>query len=314
MREYREFVGTGQWDIMVNHCLQAWPTDALLEDIPSFPWASLLVTHGLGTDNTVFADYYRKLSQFVPHYAAWVSVSSLSEDRAFAKQHWLPDPLVIQNGVDLQEWNNPPLGVRQRWNIDGRPWLVNVSNHSHQKRHEWCFDLAERLRGTDAKFTIVGDSRRTDKWRLGGLGLKGGCFYECRMRSLASASVELRIGIPRREVVSAIQEADLLVSTSRWEANSVVLLESMAAGIPWVSPDVGSARENAGGIVVDTVDQMADAVTKLLGDPERRRSLGREGRLRAKERHDWESIVGRYEDLYRRVTSKEDKRIYVANS
>jgi L-malate glycosyltransferase len=315
VEKYREFVRTGKWDIMANHCLQTWPTDALLEDIASFRWASLLVTHGLSTENPLFTDYYRKLPRFLPMYAAWASVSALSEESTFARQHGLQSPTVIRNGIDLPEWKAPSLGLREKWNVNGHPWLVNVSNHSHQKRHEWFFKLSERLRGSGTRFTIVGNSHLTDKSQLGRLGIRGGCFYECLIRSLASRSVELRTGAARQEVVSAIQEADVVVSTSRWEANSVVLLESMAAGTPWVSTDVGSARENAGGIVVSSVGEMADALTMLLADSDRRKSLGREGRMRAREKHDWELVTDQYEDLYETaIRRRSEVRDFVTDS
>lgn len=298
VREYQEFVRAGGWDLMVNHCLQTWPTDALLEWVGSFPWASLLVTHGLSTENQLFREYYRKMPLFISRYSAWVSVSALNEESAYANQHGLNAPTVIRNGVDLQEWNDPLLNLRDTWNLQGHPWLISVSNHGHEKQHDWSFQLAERLKGTNAKLTIVGNSHMADKWQLGRLGIRGGCYYECRMRAFTSRSVQLKTAIARREVVSAIKEADLLVSTSRREANSVVLLESMAAGTPWVSTDVGSARENAGGIVVSSVDKMAEVVLELLRDPDRRKCLGREGRTRVGERHDWNRIVDSYEQLY----------------
>lgn len=298
VREYQEFVRAGRWDLMVNHCLQTWPTDALLECVGSFPWASLLVTHGLSTENQIFREYYRKMPLFIARYSAWVSVSALNEESAYANQHGLNAPTVIRNGVDLQEWNDPLLNLRETWNLRGHPWLISVSNHSHEKRHDWSFQLVERLKGTNAKLTIVGNSHNAEKWQLGRVGIRGGCFYECRMRALASRSVQLKTAIARREVVSAIKEADLLISTSRREANSVVLLESMAAGTPWVSTDVGSARENAGGVVVSSVDKMAEVVLELLRDPDRGRRLGQEGRTRVEERHDWNRIVDSYEQLY----------------
>lgn len=296
--KYREFVQSGHWDIMVNHCLQTWSTDALLHGVGAFPWHSLLVTHGLSTENPLFAGYYRTVRLVIPRYAAWASVSALSEEGAFTKQHGLPVPIVIRNGVDLKEWKAAPLRIREKWKVADRFWLINVSNHSHQKRHRLFFRLAELLQGAGIKFTIVGNSQAMERCRLGRIGIKGGCFYECRMRSVASRSVELRTVTPRWEVVSAIQEADLVVSTSRWEANSVVLLESMAAGTPWVSTDVGSARENAGGFVATSVEEMADVVIRLLRDPTQRQRLGGEGRVRAAERHDWERITDQYQQLY----------------
>lgn len=307
IREYQKFVASGKWDLVVHHCLQAWPTDALLEMIPIYTWPALLVTHGLGTKNPVFDEYYSLIRALMPHFAAWVTISALNEEFAFAKRYGLQPPKVIRNGVDLKEWSKPILGVRKKWNRSDRPWLVNVSNHSRQKGHERLYQLMSRLRDAGASLTIIGDSRRTDKWPLGKLGISGGCFYQCCARTMVSKSIDLRVRIPREEVVSAIKEADLVVSTSYWEANSVVLLESMAAGTPWVSTDVGSARDNAGGVTADSSDEMAKSVIDLLQNPARRRTLGNEGMIRTAERHDWKNIAGQYLQLYESVIDQQHR-------
>ena len=114
-------------------------------------------------------------------------------------------------------------------------------------------------------------------------------------------SIDLRVNRPREEVVSAIKEADLMVSTSRKEANSLVLLESMAAGVPWVSFDVGSARINAGGVVVGDLNDMAEVVGELLRDAKRRKTLGEAGRAQIVGNHDWDKIVDEYEQTYERA-------------
>jgi glycosyltransferase involved in cell wall biosynthesis len=300
VQKYREFVAWGHWDIMVNHCLQIWSTDAILGELSSYPWASILVTHGLGLSNPRFEGYYKAIGQKLHAYNRWVRISSLTEEASFAQRFDLRIPDTITNGVDLEEWSRPPVGVRRVWGVGEAPWIVNVSNHCgrHHKNHAMFFELARGVQGLGARFTLVGNSHRMARWNLGSLGIRGGCFYECKARAMLSGSVELKCSAPREEVISAIKEADLLVSTSNWEANSLVLLESMAAGTPWVSTDVGSARANGGGIVVNNLDEMTAAVTHLLRDPDRRGSLGREGRRRAMERHDWVRIADQYLELY----------------
>lgn len=297
--EFQKFVQSIPWDIVVNHCLQSWPTDVLLNNIPDLPWPAILVTHGLNSANPAFRGYYRDRARLIPYYSAWVTVAALNEEFGFAEQHGLADPVVIRNGIDLGEWSTPLLGVRKRWRHEQHPWLLNVLNHSRQKGHERLFELASLIKGTGAMLTILGNPRESGKPYLRFLGIHGGCMYACRMRACLSRSIALRVHVPRAEVVSAIREADVVVSTSRWEANSLVLLESMAAGTPWVSLDVGSARENAGGIVAGSVREMGEAVAGLLRNPELRARLGQEGRLRAEQRHDWRSIVRQYEHLYR---------------
>ena len=299
---YRDFVRSGNWDIIVNHCVQVWTTDALLEEIGSYPWPRILVTHGLSVDNPVFTAYYAEFRQRLCAYTKWIRISDLSEEKLYAQRVNLPMPPVITNGVDMEEWTRPPLDLRRKWQIGRKPWVVNVSNHNPLKNHRAFFQLADLLGQHGARFTIVGGTYAANRWALGRVGISGGCAYECELRSkLSMGTVGLRTNLPRQEVVSAIREADVIVSTSKREANSLVLLESMAAGTPWVSFDVGSARENAGGVVVGHLGEMAEEVMELLRNLGRRETLGRAGRARAVEKHDWDGLVDRYEQVYESV-------------
>jgi glycosyltransferase involved in cell wall biosynthesis len=306
VEKYRRFVQSGPWDIVVHHAATEWHMDVILGDIGAYPWPSGVVTHGLAAiDIPAYRSYFEKLPEFLRRYALWICTSTLGEEIPFAKQHGLERPHVITNGVDPREWSSQPVGVRQRWGIGDAPWIVNVSNHygDHHKNHTMFFDVARRLKDTGVCATVIGNSHRAAGWNLGALGIQGGCFYACLARTLLSESVDLRRHVSREQVVSAIQEADLLVSTSRWEANSLVLIESMAAGTAWVSTDVGSARELTGGVVVGSSEEMAEAIRILLRDRDRRRSLGDAGRSRVKERHSWDAITSQYESLYQEVTS-----------
>jgi len=306
VEEYRRFVRSGNWDLIVNHCLKVWPTDAVLPEIGSYSWPSVLVTHGILVRNDVWPPYYLDIPRYLATYSKWVCVSDASGELSLAKKLNLPEPQVITNGLDMAEWLRPPLRLREFWNVGDTPWVVNVSNHygNHHKNHPALFELAGRLKIQGVRVTQIGNSHRAAKWNLGSFGIRGGCFYECRARAILSRSLELRTNVPREHVVSAIQEADMLVSTSRWEANSLVLLESMAAGTPWVSFDAGMARRNAGGIVVDTLDEMAIGVTELLQNLDRRKSLGRAGRARVAANHDWDAITDQYELLYEGVAER----------
>jgi glycosyltransferase involved in cell wall biosynthesis len=59
--------------------------------------------------------------------------------------------------------------------------------------------------------------------------------------------------------------------------------------------DVGCVRENSGGVVVGSVEEMASAAVELLNDPQRRERLARDGRATAAERHNWDRIAETYE-------------------
>src|ERR1035437_9994059 len=90
---------------------------------------------------------------------------------------------------------------------------------------------------------------------------------------------------PARGLFSAVKQADVVLITSSREASPLVVLECMAAGTPWVSLDVGCVRENSGGVLVSSDNEMVSVTLQLLNDPQRREQLAHEGRRAAIERH-----------------------------
>ncbi len=305
IEKYRKFISSGSWDVMVNHGLHVWPTDALLHQVGTYRWPSVLVTHGLVDRHPAFSEYYADAPRHVLNYWKWIATSSCSGEESYCSRFNLPAPPVITNGVDMEEWSRPPIGLRRAWGVGNKPWVVDISNHSPLKGHNAFFRLADSLSNLGAHFTLIAGTYPMAKWGLGRFGISGGCAYQCRLRGfLAPRTVDLRMNRPRREVVSAIKEADLMVSTSRKEANSLVLLESMTAGVPWVSFDVGSARINAGGVVVNDLDEMKEVVAELSRNAELRRRLGNAGRRQILEKHDWDERVDQYEQIYECAVSQ----------
>ena len=302
---YCRFVRDGGWDLMVDHCAQIWCTDAVVDEIGKFRWPSLLVTHGLsGFGKTAFDPYFRELAYHIGGYARWISISRDTEESEFASAFRLVPPVFINNGVDPVEWAAPTLCLREQWRIGEKPWIVNVSNHNPFKGHAKFFSLARKLAPLGARFTIVGGNYGMRRFGLGRFGLKGGCYYTCFIKEKLFRTIDLAVNIPRNEVVSALKEADVLVSTSNWEANSVVILEAMAAGTPWVSFDVGSARHNCGGLIAGNSEELEAKVSLLIKDPGLRASLANEGIARIRDQHCWDDIVSRYYSLYVTVRSE----------
>jgi glycosyltransferase involved in cell wall biosynthesis len=104
----------------------------------------------------------------------------------------------------------------------------------------------------------------------------------------------------KREVVeAALSSADLFLLPSRIECSPLVIIESMAASLPWISYDVGNVRELAGGIVVDDPIEMARATVEVLDG--RHPDLGAEGKAAWESGHRWDTIVSSYEALLDRV-------------
>jgi glycosyltransferase involved in cell wall biosynthesis len=301
---YVRFVRSMTWDVMALHCAQTWTTDALLPHLDNVPSAKVFVGHGFSTLlNPRYRAYYESFAIALRQMDQIVALSELLEEVRFCAERGLPKPRIIPNGVDLTEWEAPTRGLRKSWKIANRPWILCVSNHSPIKGHPTFFNIVRRIRKQlpDAMGTIIGGYYPAAKWSLRRLGIRGGCWYRCRLEAGLKSNVELRWNVPRKDVVSSIQEADVVVITSWREASPLVILESMAAGTPWVSFNVGCVREHTGGFVVNKREDMAEKVCQLLADATLRYELGSAGYQRVQKGHIWSEVTTKYEALYQQL-------------
>jgi glycosyltransferase involved in cell wall biosynthesis len=107
----------------------------------------------------------------------------------------------------------------------------------------------------------------------------------------------------RTDVPHLLAASDIYVNSSLWEGLSEAMLEAMAAGLPVVATAVGDAPW----VVVDGAgclappgqpERLAEALSELLADPERRHRFGAAARQYALCNHDPSAWAGRILDIY----------------
>lgn len=85
-------------------------------------------------------------------------------------------------------------------------------------------------------------------------------------------------GVPRADVLSAMAASDLLLFPSQSEGAPLVLLESMAVGLPWITtPAIDFARELEGGVIIPLAG-FQPAVDALMQAGAHRAGLSHAGR------------------------------------
>jgi glycosyltransferase involved in cell wall biosynthesis len=108
----------------------------------------------------------------------------------------------------------------------------------------------------------------------------------------------------------------VFVLSSAFEGLSMAMLEAMTLGLPVVATDVGGIPEcvtdGVEGLLVppDRPDLLAGALGALIGDPERRATMGRSARRRA-EGFDIARATEDIEALYQRLARE---RVAIAGS
>lgn len=207
---------------------------------------------------------------------------------------------VIRLGFDLSQLiaidDQARRAARQALDIPADAHVVStVGRLTAIKQHRLFVETAQRVAERDpaALFLLVGDGelRRELKALASELGVRP------RMRFLGW----------RRDLPTIYGATDVFLLTSRNEGTPVALIESLAAGVPGVSTDVGGVRD-----VIDSVEvgllapfgdaaALADAVETLLTDAGRRREMGDRGRTAMSLRYGVNRLLDDVERLYREL-------------
>ncbi|MDF1838065.1 MAG: N-acetyl-alpha-D-glucosaminyl L-malate synthase BshA, partial [Planctomycetota bacterium] len=259
-----------------------------------------LVTTLHGTDITLVGNdpSYAALTEHV--LVASDIVTTVSQDLAKRTRenfHVLSTPCaieVIPNFVDLNFFTppNPDQSIGD-W-CRGGPVAVHVSNFRAVKQVPWLVrSFAQAIGDKQATLLLVGDGPEQP---------------ECR-RIAVELGIEdnVRFLGTRDALPQLLGPACVYCSSSAEESFGLSALEAMACGTPVVSTAVGGVPE----VVTDGVSgyltapgdmtAYAEALAKLLFNPDHSREMGLAARRESEQRFDRSVITAQYEDMYRRV-------------
>jgi glycosyltransferase involved in cell wall biosynthesis len=127
---------------------------------------------------------------------------------------------------------------------------------------------------------------------------------EALARSLGIADRTRFLGW-RRDLATIYGASDVFLLTSRNEGTPVALIESLAAGVPGVSTDVGGVKDVIDSDAIGSMAPFGDApalaahVATLLDDDARRHRMGIAGRHAALGRYGIDRLTNDVEHLYR---------------
>ena len=204
---------------------------------------------------------------------------------------------VITPGVSVPV--NPMSASAARRSLglpEGRPCLLFVANDYARKGLDTVLQALARL-PAEVHLAVVG-SRRPQT------------TYQAKAEQLGLGARVHFLG-PLSDVAPAYQAADLLVHPTREDSYAMVVLESMAHGLPVVvsaSPWCGIAAELRDGheavLLTDPHDAAAltTHIQRLLADDEHRHHLAQAGRAFAAQRS-WEHAALEYETLFRQASA-----------
>ncbi len=116
------------------------------------------------------------------------------------------------------------------------------------------------------------------------------------------ANVVLKTGVPKSQVPEWMNKGDIFLNTSTIDNAPVSVIEAMACGLCVVTTNVGGIpylleHENDSLLVnADDPRGLADAITRILGDPDLAARLSQNARNKA-EKFDWSVVLDKWDKL-----------------
>ncbi|HEY6793989.1 MAG TPA: glycosyltransferase family 4 protein [Kineosporiaceae bacterium] len=215
---------------------------------------------------------------------------------------------VVPVGVDVATFRPPAPGGR----VPGRIVTVASADVPLKGLGTLVAALARwRSTGSTRSPGSAGPAAHPPAFELVVVGTAGERTRQAIERAGLTDRVRFVSGLPDEELARLIASAQLLAVPSLYEGFSLPAVEAMACGTPVVASAVGALPELVGdgaerGLLVPPgdVQALAEALGRMLLDPQRCAAAGEAGRRLAVETYSWSAVARATAAVYEEITGR----------
>lgn len=215
---------------------------------------------------------------------------------------------VINNAIDLNEFKKQDFSFKDRFKVpNNKKLILCVSNFFPGKGQEHLHYILNNVHGkipdihacfisTNVNFAPANTLRRR---------------HDMMLNKALYSSSSLK-NISRAETIQAFFESDVFAFPSQTEVSPLVILECMAASLPYVSLNVGNVPSLAGGIVCKSnikrsgqlqysqhvYEEFSNAIISILRNENLKNKLGLDGKELMLKNHNWTKIKEQYKNVF----------------
>ncbi|GJL58142.1 MAG: glycosyl transferase group 1 [Nitrospirales bacterium] len=250
--------------------------------------------------------FYRWLDLFLmKRFDHLIAVSTATKEEMVSAG--VPESMItmIHNAIDTNVWSPSVVRVTLRKELglgSEYPVIGYVGRIMPEKDLETWLRAAALVfkRFKEARFLLVGE------------GSEGSTTLSQLVKLAKELGISDRVIYPGyRSILQPVYAAfDLFVLSSKREGLPNSILEAMAMGLPVVTTDVAGAKElvvdGETGFVVSqgNVNELAEAMVKILENKQLRAQMGTAGRLRVEAQFSFAKRLASVEDLYEKILEK----------
>ena len=316
VNEYRAFLESGEWDVVVFHAY-LWTLYLALGSLSKIRARKVLVSHGYNALRWV------RLPKFPWGLGAWflavgqaarmciwlsaldrvVYLSRSADLRAFF-DHSIAKFLahrgrrVIPNGVNLEERASVPANFRVTFGIKPEQMVfLCVANYNPIKNQGFAA-RSFRLAAIPGSVIVFIGSEFNELSQ---------CFQTEDAANFPGEHPGTIIWLEKQErqvTLNAFAACDAFVLSSESEAQPIALLEAMREAKPWIARKAGCIPEMPGGICIASETEMSHQMVKLATHPKLRTTLGSQGRAAVEKTYNRKHYVQSYCDLVSEITGR----------
>lgn len=210
-----------------------------------------------------FLFYHRNASRF-SRYDKMINITQDSLNSNFFKKIGVFVPTyIINNAVEDFDKVKQMANVLERLALTGKKYFLNVANFNERKNQLMLIKAyAEFYKKTnmDVHLVLIGGTIGTD-----------GYEYANECKALISelnckSKIHFLENMPREDTKVLIKSCYCAVMSSTYEVYPIFLAESLSCAHPFISTNVGSVNQMAGGIVVNNCQEFVRSMIKITSD------------------------------------------------
>lgn len=296
-KEYIKFIKNlvKDYDIMINICTQTALTDWILPYLDELKIYKVLYVHSIWDfkyrnenfyslksffskiiSNIRWRLYYLKNSNNFKKYNRVIQLHKMDYSYKFFKDKLNINSDIIENAAEdifFKEEYNKSIDLPKNY-------IINVSNYSERKNQIQCVKaFIESNIPSDWELILIG-SRKNKYFK------KINDYYnDYKLHNKNYKKVRFLYSIPREEISTYVKKAKIYIMSSKWEGFPISLVEAMAAGVPFISTNVGVVRFFSGGVIADNFEEFKYLISKFTNDEKLCLLYGEAGKYEAEKRY-----------------------------
>lgn len=305
-KEYQNLVleKTKAADALVAVCLQSFSADWLLDVLQQIKCKKILYLHGMPDFKVHLSDCsnLKKLAKTIFRNIRWkyfytVHLNQIKKFDAithlfkndnsykyFSKEGY-KNNYVIENACNDDFFENIDFDNKKKN-------FLYVGNYCDRKNQELALKAFYDADLIDFGLVFIGSQKNDYCNKLINLN-------NSLKNQYGNHNVEILYGVPREKISEYTKNAYACVISSNYEYYPITIVESLAAGNPFISTDVGIVNLLPGGVIANTQEEISYWIEFFARNEEYKTELGKAGRNYALKNLGIETKVSSLEDIIR---------------